>query len=210
MGKRSKGQARCWRCRMPPAICVCDRIPRLDLATRVVVLMHYREGRRTTNTGQLAAQGLVNSALLMRGRPETSLDLAEAIGAGRQAYVLFPHEGAPELSLDEIRADGRPLTLVFPDGSWRQASKMARREPALAPLGIRTLPPGPTTRYFLRRAHTEAGLGTIEAIARALGLVEGPEVQRALEDLLDAMVERTLLTRHLPPGGLPWMRDGEA
>jgi len=44
----------------------------------------------------------------------------------------------------------------------------------------------------LRRAARPGQLCTLEAIARALGVLEGPEVQRQLEGLLRIMVERTL------------------
>jgi len=39
------------------------------------------------------------------------------------------------------------------------------------------------------------GLATLEAIARAMGILEGPEVQAALERPFRAMVERTLWSR---------------
>ena len=51
------------------------------------------------------------------------------------------------------------------------------------------------TRYRLREEHHEDGLATYEAIARALGILEGLELQTALEGLFEAMVEATLATR---------------
>jgi DTW domain-containing protein YfiP len=59
-----------------------------------------------------------------------------------------------------------------------------------------TLPAGgaPST-YRLRSEAHEHGLATLEAIARAMGLLEGPDVQAALEYPFRAMVERTLWAR---------------
>jgi DTW domain-containing protein YfiP len=60
------------------------------------------------------------------------------------------------------------------------------------------LPRGAPSAYRLRVDAHEAGLATIEAIARAFGILEGErggEVQRALEEIFRAMVERTLWAR---------------
>jgi DTW domain-containing protein YfiP len=82
-----------------------------------------------------------------------------------------------------------------PDGNWRQTSKMRRRDPIMADLPCVRLPPGPPSAYRVRKETKAEGLATIEAIARTLGILEGPTVQKALEDLLDLMVTRTLASR---------------
>jgi DTW domain-containing protein YfiP len=58
-----------------------------------------------------------------------------------------------------------------------------------------TLPRGAPSRYRLRAEAHEEGLATAEAIARAYGILEGPDVQRAIEAAFSAMVERTLWVR---------------
>jgi DTW domain-containing protein YfiP len=57
------------------------------------------------------------------------------------------------------------------------------------------LPEGPTRRFELRKHPQAERLSTFEAIARALGILEGPEVQQELERILHLKVERTLDTR---------------
>ena len=71
-----------------------------------------------------------------------------------------------------------------------------------------SLPDGPETAYHLRRETKDGGLATAEAIARAFGVLEGPEVQRELERVFRLMVERTLFSRGLlardsVTGGVP-------
>ena len=52
---------------------------------------------------------------------------------------------------------------------------------------------GPT-QYRLRHEPKAGGLGTFEAMARALRILEGEEVYLKLEALFQTMVDRTLAT----------------
>jgi DTW domain-containing protein YfiP len=107
--------------------------------------------------------------------------------------LLFPGKGA--IPLTEFIGSSQPVTLVVPDGTWRQASKVQRRVPTLARLTVVSLPEGPASQYRLRREAHGGGLATLEAIARAFGVLEGQEVQQALERVFRIMVERTLWSR---------------
>lgn len=115
----------------------------------------------------------------------------------RQSLLLYPSEQAVELTPALVAGLGRPVNLIVPDGSWRQARKVATREPALHGVAQVKLPPGPPSRYRLRKEPNERSVSTFEAIARALGILEGPQVQARLEDLFEMRVERTLWARGL-------------
>ena len=52
-------------------------------------------------------------------------------------------------------------------------------------------PGGSATEWGIRREHHPQGLATFEAIARAMGIIESPEVQAGLEALFRLMVHRT-------------------
>ena len=182
---------RCRRCRLHGELCVCALVPRLVTSTRLVLLLHRDEQRKTTNTGQLAAACLTGSRVLVRGRPDAPDEPLTWDPATRPLY-LFPHEDARPLA--EL-VGGGPVTLIVPDGTWRQASKMRKRVPGLAAVPCVTLPPGEPSRYRLREEHTDHGLSTIEAIARALGLLEGEAVRRAIEQVFATMVDRSLWAR---------------
>ena len=57
------------------------------------------------------------------------------------------------------------------------------------------LPTGDVSQYHLRMQPNDFSLCTLEAIARALGIVESPDAQQQLEWILRVMVERTLWSR---------------
>ena len=195
MGKRKKRHERCAQCRLHVEQCLCDSVPRIAIDTRIVLVMHRRELSKPTNTGRLALLALEDCQLHIRGHQERPADLSVIPDAGRRTWLLFPREDAVELSHELVAADPRPITLIVPDGTWGQARAAVRREPDLDAATAVLLSPGQPSRYRLRQEPVPGGLATVEAIARALGVIEGPDVQRKLERLFDTMVERTLETR---------------
>ena len=52
---------------MHAAACVCEGMVPLELETRVVLVMHYKELPKTTATGPLALAALGNSELHVHG-----------------------------------------------------------------------------------------------------------------------------------------------
>lgn len=197
MGTRSHRTERCERCRLHLSDCICADIPVLDLRTRVVLVMHHKERHRTTNTGALALEALTNHRFLMHGLRDHPADLRPLVEDGRRELLLFPSDDARVLTPELVADDPRPVTLVVPDGNWRQASRAARRLPGADQFANVVLPEGPATRYRLRHEPVEGGLATFEAIARAIGILESPEAQTSLETLFDEWVRRTLVTRGL-------------
>lgn len=184
---------------MQDGLCICAELPRFSLRTRISLVVHHREWPKTTNTGHLALRSLANSGLTLWGEEGQAIPEPESIvPPGTIGYALAP-SGLP---LDDARAEalrsGPPVTVVVADGSWRQATKMNRRVPALAALPRLALPPGPPSVYQLRVEPFEHGLATFEAIARVLGILEGAEVQAQLEKAFRLMVQRTLITRGRP------------
>jgi len=173
---------------MHQSLCICALVPQIETRTRLVVVMHRAEARKSTNTGALAARCIARSEIIVRGhedRPSTFV-----ADPSTQPILLFPHEDAVPLS-DFSRCD-RPITLVVPDGTWRQASKVRARVPGLRDVPCVRLPAESRSTYRLRVESHDDRLSTIEAIARAMGLLEGMHVRGALEHVFHAMVERTL------------------
>jgi len=176
---------------MDTELCICALIPRIETRTRLVLIIHRLEDKKPTNTGRLATECLPNSEVIVRGHAEPGLQWHT--DPSTQPLLLFPHADAPPLN--EVRLGPEPVTLIVPDGNWRQAWKVRNRVPGLAQVQCVTLPIGDPTQYRLRAEPQHAGLATIEAIARAYGILEGPAVQEALERVFLAMVERTLWLR---------------
>lgn len=181
------------------------------LSTRIVILMHHREVDRTTSTARLAMLALPGCETRVRGLRDAPLSTEGLLPPDRQPLLLFPTPDAVELTPGFAAGITRPVTLIVPDGTWGQAAKVAKREPTLRPVPrVKVTPTGPS-RYHLRQSSRPGGLATIEAIAQALGVLEGETVRQRLESVFLLMVSRTLGTRgnrpphesgH-PPGNAP-------
>lgn len=195
MGTRSKRSERCPHCRLHTRLCICGAIPRHDLATRLVLVMHHREWAKPTATGPLALATLSNSELRIQGHQEQPLNLRDLDTADRRTLLLYPGEEARTLSRSLLAEDPRPVNLVVPDGNWRQAARMGRRLPGLEHATMVRLPEGPQTGWGVRKENHPEGLATFEAIARALGIIDSVQVQQSLEELFRLMVARTLEAR---------------
>jgi DTW domain-containing protein YfiP len=121
--------------------------------------------------------------------------------AGPHAAWLYPSPDA--IRLDEWKASipsSETPTLVVPDGTWRQAGRARKRVAGLAALPCVTLPPGEPGRYRLRHASSSDRLATLEAIARAMSIMEdNPQLEDDLLQVFDTFVERMLAHRGKTP-----------
>lgn len=187
---RGQYVARCPECRLESKRCICADIPTFDLRTRILVLMHFREAPKTTNTGRFLPRMSPSARMMVRGTPFAVPEPIE-IAPGVRPLVLHPdaqHELGPE------DAEQENLLLV-PDATWSQTRRMLRREPVLLEARRVRLPPGPKTRYRLRFDARDGHLATLEAVAHALGILEGAQVRDEILAFLEEFIARTLLTR---------------
>lgn len=174
---------------MQDYLCLCGELVPRALATRVVVVRTPREREQLTNSGRLVPLALADAVL----REREELGEAEFADPARRTVLLFPSPEARVLAPDPL--DPRPVTLIVPDGTWRATRRMVTRESALASLSRVTLPPGPPTRYRLRTHPNAHCLATLEAVARALGILEDAALEQHLTRLFLMFVERTLWSR---------------
>lgn len=175
--------------------CVCHLIPTLTLSTHLSIVFHYREWTKTTNSGHLMLKALTRSAGFFWGEQDAAQLPADHVLPPGHLGCVLASDGEPLTAhlAAELNLAG-PIALVATDGNWRQATKMTRRIPILAPLRRIALADIPT-RYRLRTETRDQGLATYEAIAHVLRALHGPAVFEPLDALFTAMVNATLSTR---------------
>jgi DTW domain-containing protein YfiP len=179
----------CARCLYQAHVCLCASIPTVANATRIVIIRHHLERHRSSNTGRLAHLALANSEIVDYGDGPPELPALDG------AYLLYPL-GQPVQSVPAPP----PRQLVVLDATWSQARRMYRKL-----TGVRGLPilhvadddraPKPVAR--LRASPAPGYVSTIEAIARALRMLDGDAIASPLEQLYELAVDRARVTGRL-------------
>lgn len=172
--------------------CVCHDIRPIATRTRVVIVCHAKEARRASNSARWVPLGLTHAEILEFGALDRAArPLDECLPSGPGTALLFPDANAPVLT----HVDPPVRTLVVPDGSWPQARRMRQRIVALRALPCVRLPQGPPSRFRLRSQTDPHHLSTFEAVARAVGILEGPDAQQHLDAFFEMAVCRVLRVR---------------
>jgi DTW domain-containing protein YfiP len=193
MSRKAKRGDRCSDCRMKNSFCICEWLNPFFTKTFVTVLMHQRETYTTTNTARVANSLLTESEILYRGRIDDQLSAEKVFKPGYKQIYLYPSEKSQPLT-NFLKTDEK-IQLIVPDGSWRQTKKFAKRESYLNEIPHFHLELEKPSLFFLRRKVKAEGMSTMEAIARALGIIESAEVQEKLEQVFLVLVDKTLQSR---------------
>jgi DTW domain-containing protein YfiP len=168
---------KCPRCLF--AACLCGELPVIATRTRIVIVRHHLERYRSSNSGRLAHLSLPNSEIIEHGGRE-GIARVPALDRG---WLLFP-EGEPISDRPDVG------TLVVLDATWSQARRMFRKVDGVRGLPILRLPDAPMPAARLRAAPGPGRVSTLEAIARALRIIEGDSPAAALEAVFSLAVDR--------------------
>jgi DTW domain-containing protein YfiP len=180
---------RCPQCWLRTGFCICAEVPRVEHRTEVVVVRHEREGWKSTGTARVALQALQRSRLIDFGEDGAGTEVAlQALTGG--AALLFPETGMEPAPLKQA-----PSRLIVLDGTWRQTRRMLKKLPSLAAVPRLVLPEKDSAPLRLRESADPLGRSTLEAIADALELLEGPDVAGPLHALHALFVERVFRAR---------------
>ena len=139
----------------------------------------------------------MNSELRVRGETKETLDLSDILTPRYRTFLFYPSPDAVELDRELVAQDSRPIQLIVPDGSWRQAGKVRYRHPELKDVPRVKIGAPNLATYQLRAQHRPEGMATLQAIANALGVIEGDVVKAQLMKLYRTKVERALIGRGL-------------
>jgi DTW domain-containing protein YfiP len=154
----------------------------VETRTRILLLQHILEPGKKSNTGRVAALALANARLLTYGAPADDFDISVLSEPG--TWLLYPD--GPTAPPDAPA----PKQLVVLDASWSQARRMTQRLPALRALPRLALPPPDPGMLRLREPSHPSGMSTLDAVARAVALLEGAEAAAPLERLAALRVQR--------------------
>lgn len=180
---------------MHEELCICSLIPSLPTETKLVLLMHAQERHKPSNTGRLAHYCLPHSEIRYRGLKEgPPLSYEGLIDDEHETWMLYLSPQSVEIS-EALAQKKKPVRLLVPDGNWSQASRTGAKISRELPVKCVYLKADVPSEYRLRTEHHPDGMATFEAIARAMGVIEGVAVREEMEKIFRVMVERVLWTR---------------
>ena len=180
---------RCDRCLQQVAHCACGLIPTIQTATHFLLIRHWKERRKPSNTGRLVDYALVNSRLIDYGAPGEPWD--PSVLDLTNAALLFPSEDAETCTIV-------PDAVVVIDGSWPQARKLVNKLPGLKELPRLSVAPLDGHRTRLRTPPLADGMSTIEAVAAAIDWIDGQPSGEPLRTLYDQIVMGAVAARGRP------------
>ena len=193
MGRpRVRTNRRCLVCGLWRERCVCAELPRAPFRTRLLVVQHAAEQFKPTNSGRLLASMVEGAELRLFGAKNVPFDGRPLADPEVDWRVLFPRPQAELLGPDLAPAPGKRLGLVLLDGTWHQATRMARRVPGLGGLPFVALPEAGPPVWTVRTQHLAAGRSTVEAALDALEALEGAASTALLREAFVIHAERLL------------------
>ena len=198
--RQSTKNERCETCGASATACLCDVVPRIELKTRICLVIHHRELSRRSNTGLLAVRALLNSEVRVRGEDREALDLQDLLTNQYRSFLFYPSSDAVELNQRLVMQDATPIQLLVPDGTWRQARKIHSRHEELRDLPRVKISTPNNSIFQLRAQSRPERMATLQAIAHGLGIIEGDSVRAQLMKLYQAKIERTLKARGIATG----------
>lgn len=173
------------------AVCICSRIQKVRNRTGITILQHVRERRHPLGTARIARLALEQCQYLV-GWYEPPLEPPPAPAVPERTALLYPSRTSTDITT--LAAEDRPEHLIVLDGTWRNVRALYRAHEWLHELPQVHLPVSSPSRYRIRKAPRPGNLSTIEAIARALQILEPetPGIEALLqtfESMIDEQIE---------------------
>lgn len=197
--RRETKSDRCDRCKVNYRLCFCEFLKPIEIKTPVQIIMHIGELNLTSNTVNLLKKVHENCSVNIRGDKNNQIDYKDLLLEDtHEPLYLFPDENAIPLNLEFLTSLKKPINLIVPDGTWRQAKKIKRRVSEFENIKSVTLPEKHYSKYKLRNSPKIGMLSTFEAISKALGIIEGNEVEERLNKIFKIMVQQNLKARARP------------
>jgi len=156
--------------------------------------MHAAERDKNSSTARLLELTLDRCNIFLVGRPEAPFKGLPEVEPNVERLLLFPDASAPELTPEYRKTLKDKIELIVPDGTWQQAKRIFQRNESLYSLK-RVRIPSAKTEYRLRRNVHPGTLCTAEAVAYALGTLDGVDIQDQILNLFREMSRRILFGR---------------
>lgn len=207
---------RCGECFLAQSYCICNWLKPYGghLPYDLVLLMHRDEILKPTNTGRLLADAFPSQCMAFEwSRLEPSSELLALINdPARQCALVYPARderkkvnfntelisvGHTSVSV-KGQSSTRP-TLIFLDGTWRQAARMFNHSDWLAGVPFYALDDAVMGEYAMRKASDSSRLATAEAAGLVLDALNASLASQHLQHIFAVFNQHYAATRACIP-----------
>lgn len=168
----------CYRCFWPESLCWCASLPRIETATRFLILMHPKEFKREkAGTGRLTHLCLPNSEIQVGVEFDAHPAVQRLLrDPSLHVVLLYPGESATNLSETEADwpiPDHRRLCVIVLDATWSCARKMLKLSPCLQRLPRVMFTPSAPSRFLIKQQPMAGCLSTLESVYEVIRALNG-------------------------------------
>lgn len=207
---------RCVECLLAKQYCICEWLKPFngEFPFDIVLLMHRDEILKPTNSGRLMAEAFPNQCMAFEwSRLEPPPELIALINqADRQCAIVYParnHRQPVEFNYlistaiskehPSMSLMTKKPTLIFLDGTWRQAARMFNHSHWLSHLPFYALDDVVVGEYAVRKASEISRLATAEAASLVLAALHAQKASEHLQHIFTVFNQHCAATRACVP-----------
>ena len=165
----------CPSCNYPQTTCVCSNIDIVSVPVNVVILQHAKEREHAKNTARLVSLCIPTAKIISTEDSEAVNVLHKQCNATNSA-VIYPSEESIAIESNLVTPLKGVNTVIFIDGSWKQAFGMMQKYSWLQTLPAYHFSEAPNTHYAIRHTRVRNALSTLEAVAYTLSCAFNTDV----------------------------------
>lgn len=167
----------CPDCCRPQTVCWCVHlpVPRIQTRTKIILLQHPLEEKRSIRTARMLELGLAEGCCTVyQGHtfPGSCPALSSLLDSPH-TLVLYPGPGSQDLDTLQGEDQGEGRNVIILDGTWDQARKIWNANPALHKVRRVSLSLQSPSEYVVRTQPMVGCLSTLETAAHTVARLEG-------------------------------------
>ena len=179
---------KCYKCYRPKSSCMCGYIKSIETQTKFVILMHPKEFKKVkNNTGFFTHLSLANSEVFIGIDFSTHTRINEIINT-HESYILFPSQGAVNLSETKPNVEKKPLAIFLIDSTWACTKKIFNSSRNLRNLKHMSFVTKRTSQYQIKEQPQSDFLSTIESTLVVLELLNDWKIEEIGEDEINGFL----------------------
>jgi len=168
---------KCYRCYRPKTTCMCKHVSVTQTKTKFVILMHYKEFKKTKNgTGIFSHLALENSELFVGIDFSDYKRINEIVeDENNNCYILFPSQKSQPLNTIDISKEGKNTVIFLIDSTWACAKKIMRVSKNITNLPHISFTHDRVSQFHIKEQPADICLSTMESIHCVLELLNSQD-----------------------------------